>query len=539
MPRSSRYGKSRPVRPPASPSAERAGPAGYGMGVAWSGGPLYADRYGAKRGPSPWQLVEAHKQIAFACGEFNALGMAQLPLRLYAVSGGGRPKPRSLSRPVEVRSKWQIEHLRTLPYVRRAFGESVDDVHEITRYELLESLKNPAQDPDTGLRYFDLPTLVATLTRYIDTVGIAYLKPENEQGVGYADLQRAKIIPPLLWPLQSQYVWPVRKTDSALIKSFKYFLKDYQPADLCFIRLRPSLRDPYGAGYAALQASWQYAGLEDASISMWDQLLGGGARPNLIIAPADVNTPFGEDEARRFEQELNTFHSRGRAGRSLVVRFPAAVTPITYPGWDMGELEVNQYQVERIANCYGCPVSYLTRETNLANFQAGRTFHAIFGIEPRAQCLASALTDIVQRYDERLFFAFDCAIPEDEELAAKLEDMGLKNGRYTINEVNVDTPFPPKDYGDEPWMPGTLVQPSMAQERHDQGLASAQAKDKAVASGKPPREPGESGGRPGGDRGLALPAPAGPAMGYASEDERALLTECRKTMRAILRELKS
>lgn len=539
MPRDFRYGKTRPRKPPAASSAERAGgPAGYGMGVAWSGGPLYADRYGAKRGPSPWQLVEAHKQIAFACGEFNALGMAQLPLRLYAVSGGGRDKPRSLSRPEPVRSKWQLEHLRTLPYVVRAFGADVDDVHEITNHQFLRTLKNPAQDPETGLRYFDLPTLIATLTRYLDTVGIAYLKPENESGVGYADLQRAGIVPPLLWPLQSQYVWPVRQPDSALIQSFKYFLKYYQPADVCFIRLRPSLRDPYGAGYAALQASWQYAGLEDSSISMWDQLLGTGARPNLVVSPSDPNMPLGEDEARRFEQELNTFHSRGRAGRSVVLRFPVNVNPITYPGWDEGELHVNQYQVERICNCYGTPVSFMTRETNLANFQAGRTFHAIFGIEPRAQCLASALTDIIQRYDERLFFAFDCAIPEDQELAAKLEDMGLRNGRYTINEVNIDTPFRPKPYGDAAWQPQTLVQPQMAVEKHEQGIESAKAADKAKTSAKPDKQPGASGAGPGGDRGLAVSPAHGGTVGYASEEERELIRECRKAMRTIVRELR-
>jgi hypothetical protein len=537
VPRSSRYGKTRPVRPPSDPT-ERAGPAGYGMGVAWSGGPLYADRYGAKRGPSPWQLIEGHKQIAFACGEFNALGLAQLPFRFYSVSGAGRPKPRSLSRPAVVRSKWQLEHLRTLPYVTRAFGDTIEDIHEITSHELLDTLKDPARDPETGLKYFDLPTLIATLCRYLDSVGIAYLKPEDENGIPYRDLVRAKIVPSRLWPLQSQYVWPVRKVESALIDKFKYFLQDYPPGDLCFIRMRPSLRDPYGAGYAALQASWQYVGLEDSTISMWDQLMGGGARPNLILSPADVNSPWGEDEARRFEAELNTFHARGRAGRSLALRFPVKIDPITYPGWDLGELKVNEYQMERIANCYGCPVSYLTRETNLANFQAGRTFHAIFGIEPRAQCLASAVTEILQRYDERLFAAFDNAVPEDEELRAKLEDMGLKNGRYTTNEVNNDTPFKPKEWGDAPWQPQTLMQPDMAREKHEQGLKSAQAADEAKTNGKPDRKPGEGGGRARGDRGGPDPAADRGRLGHdLLEEERLLMARAQEFMTFVEREL--
>jgi hypothetical protein len=534
MPRPRPYGKTRPRRPPSGPT-ERAGPAGYGMGVAWSGGPLYADRYGAKRGPSPWQLVEGLKQIAFACGEFNALGTAQLPLRLYSVSGPGRPKPRSLARPAEVRGRWQLEHLRTLPYVQRAFGDGIDDIHEITNHLLLQTLKDPARDPETGLRYFDLPSLIATKVRYIDTVGIAYLKPESAEGAGYRELVGARVVPSHLWPLQSQYVWPVRKTESALIASFKYFLVDYAPGQLMFIRMRPSLRDPYGAGYAALQAAWQYTGLEDASISMWDQLMGSGARPNLIISPSDMSMPMGEDEARRYEAELNTFHARGRAGRSLVMRFPVKVDPITYPGWDTGELAVDSYMLERTANCYGVPVSYLTRETNLANFQAGRTFHSVFGIEPRAQCIASALTDLVQQYDDRLFFGFDSAVPEDEELRAKLEDMGLKNGRYTINEVNVDTPFKNKDWGKEPWMPQTLVQPSMAAEKHQQGLESAKAlaqgKVKPPDSPKPGEKPEKETQPPAADR--RLPAPA------LSDEERALIEQARRLIATLERELTS
>jgi hypothetical protein len=517
--------------------AQRAGPAGYGMGVAWSGGPLYADRYGAKRGPTPWQLIEAHKQLSFACGEYNALGMAQLPFRLYCTSAGGRDKPRSLSGPIPVRG-WDFERLRTLPYVVRTFGSGVDDVREITNHLILKSLDNPAQDPRTGLKYFDRPTLVATMVRYLDTVGISYLKPESKEGVGYRDLARLKIIPPLLWPLQSQYVWPVREPDSALIASFKYFTHDYEPGDVVYIRMRPSLRDPYGAGYAAAQAAWQYLGLEDSSISMWDQLLGTGARPNLIVSPEDPNIAPGEDERRRLAAELNTFHARGRAGRSLVTTGGWKFTPIAYPGWDMGELAVNEYQVERVANCYGVPMSYLTKETNLANLQAGRTLHAVFGIEPRAQCLASALTSLIQLYDDRLFFAFDSAVPEDEELRAKLDDMGLKNGRYTINEVNVDTPFAKKDYGDAPWIPGTLVQPDMAIEKHEQGLKTAEAQAKAKTDGNDRPKPRDGGERAAPDRAApVLPAPGG-AVAHNSEEERRVLRRAEKVLKMLETELK-
>ena len=78
-------------------------------------------------------------------------------------------------------------------------------------------------------------------------------------------------------------------------------------------------------------------------------------------------------------------------------------------------MEVNIYLKEMVAHCLGVPVSYLSKETNMANLQASRTQLAEQAVEPRAQMLASVLTDLVRKYDDRLFFAFDESIPEDEE----------------------------------------------------------------------------------------------------------------------------
>jgi hypothetical protein len=502
-------------------SAFRSGPAGYGAGVAWSGGPLYADAFGAKRGPSPWQLVEAFKQINFACTEFNALGLAALPLRLYSVSGPGREKPRSWSEPRKVRRS-EIHRLADLPYVRRGFAsKDVEDVHEITHHQALDSIDNPAEDPKTGLQYFDRASFIATLSRYQDVVGIGYIKPEDESGNPFSALHGGpdKVFPTHLWPMQSQYVYPVRATNSALIQKFKYFLEEYDPGEMIYIRLRPSLRDPYGAGYAAAQAAWQYTGLEDKGISMWDQLLGTGARPNLIASPMDPNASFGDDERRRFEAEMNTFHARGRAGRFLATSAPLKFTPIQYPGFDQGEMHVNVYNMERMCNCWGVPVSFMSSETNLANFQAGLAFHAKFGIQPRAECLANALTRLVRRFDERLFFAFDGAISEDKEQKMRIIIERVKAGLITGNEANEDYPETPKPWLDEPWIPGTLVQPSMAAERHESNLSAVEAGNAAKAAGDIPAD------------GKKKPKP--------KSADRALHREIRRTLALVRRELVS
>jgi Phage portal protein len=464
----------------------RAGPPGYGMGTAWGGGTLYADAFGAKRGPTPAQLIEGFKQISFAAEQVIVGAMSRLALRLYSASGPGRPKPRSYAEPRTV-SRSEMKRLNSLGYLRRSLG-GAEDAHEIMSYPLIDTLNKPCVDPETEMSYFDRPSWMGTLVRYVDICGWGWVKPENENGVGLADLVAAAIPPDRLWPLQSQYVWGERETNSAFIKRVKYFNEYYQPNDLLMFRLIPSPRDPYGAGYAPLQAAWQYCQLEDKSISMWDQLLGTGARPNLLISPEDPDKAPGDDERKRFEAELNTYHARGRAGRSLVTTGGWKFTPLNYQGFDLGEMEVNIYLKEMICHCLGVPLSFLSKETNIANLQASRTQLAEQAVEPRAQMLASVLTDLVRKYDDRLFFAFDESIPEDEERKAKIKSSQVKDGIITWNEARLDTPFEPRPDGDQVWVSNSLATTDMLQEKHETGLETA--KMTAEAKANPPKPAG-------------------------------------------------
>ena len=158
----------------------RAGPPGYGLGTAWAGGPLYADAFGAKRGPTPSQLIEGFKSVAFAAEEITIGALSALPLRLYSVSAAGQPKPRSYCEPRQV-SRSELKRLNSLGYVKRSLN-GVQDAHEVQAHPLIDTLNRPCIDPDTGLSYFDRPSWLGTLVRYVDICGIAYVKPENING---------------------------------------------------------------------------------------------------------------------------------------------------------------------------------------------------------------------------------------------------------------------------------------------------------------------------------------------------------------------
>ena len=67
---------------------------------------------------------------------------------------------------------------------------------------------------------------------------------------------------------------------------------------------------------------------------------------------------------------------------------------MNYQGFDLAEMQVDIYLSEKICNCLCVPISFLSKETNIANLQAARTQHSEQAVEPRAQMLASVLTDL-------------------------------------------------------------------------------------------------------------------------------------------------
>lgn len=287
--------------------------------------------------------------------------------------------------------------------------------------------------------------------------------------------------PSVLWPLYSQYVYSYRQPSSPLIGYFRYFADQIPFEDMIWFRLNDSLRDPYGSGYSPSYSGSMYQDLEERFISMQDQLLGLGARPNLVASPKDPTMPPGEPERLRFQADLARQFAGGMAGSTIVTNGAWDFMPISFSPADLAGLEVSKYNLERLCNIFGVPVASMTGETNLANSQAADKQHAKDAVEPRCHMIASTLTRIIRRYDDRLFFAFDAAVDADREQDARIFDMGLKNGSLTINEVLSESQYPPKPYGDEAWLSNSLQQPSMLQATHQMSL-TAQAH--TIDSGK-------------------------------------------------------
>ena len=426
----------------------KAAPPGY-MNQGWNGGPATIDAFRSRRAPSPPELVEAWKSVVYACSKINANGVAKATRRLYATTTSRQRRPRgavkSLARPAERRLRES-----------KAYGHllsKAESVHEVVEHPHVSAIEdaNPAFDGTLLMHYTSL---------CLDLCGSAYWQPDA------GPLQVASAI----WPLQAQYVMPQHVTGGYLVDYFQYFDRQYRPDELIHFR-EVSLKDPAGAGYGPTQAAFEYVGLGEKYVTIQEQLLGTGFRPSVVISPKDAAMPMGQTERRRAEAELNSRYSGAGAGRAWVSDGAVDVHTMSFPPGDLADLQISEQALARVANCFGVPVSLLrTEDVNLANAEAGNRQHATLLLEPRCALIDGVLTRWTRSESARLprldlgwdrcFWATDPIFGEDEERKAKIFDMKVKAGQRTINEWRDEDGLPPVTWGNEPWYPNTLRQPS-------------------------------------------------------------------------------
>lgn len=451
-------------------------PGGFSLGTGLFGGPLYTDNYGGRRAPSPWQLIEKYKSMVYAMASRNEKAVCRVPFRLYSDSSktnGG--KARSACNPCGV------SRSMTRRFIERGLISrgSVDNVEEIRTHPFLDLLDAP--DP---YGYFNRTALLSLVTRYNDIVGGAWLNPEGPGWGKDARKSGAKGPPEYLWVLYSQYVTPERMGRSPLVRSWQYFDRKIAFEDTIWFRQTISLRDPYGSGYSPAYASDMHSDLIDKFMSMEDQILGLGPMPRVIFTAKDPMMSPGRDEALGLKQDLKRQQSGGNAGGVYVNAAGWEVTAPNYPPVDMSGVELTTRELHWMAAIFDQPATYYTVDTNINNLQAADAQHAKMGVEPRCKMIGDVFTQFIRRYDPRLFFAPDPALAEDDEANQKVVDMQLKSGQITINQANEETQWPPVEWGDEPWLPGTLKQPTMLEQSHQMeqstGAAAIENEGKAT-----------------------------------------------------------
>jgi hypothetical protein len=439
----------------------------FSFGTQLRGGPVKTDAFGRKQAPSPPQLIERYHALIYAMVNKNRDACGKVQIRLMADGSRSQGKPGSLAEPVPM-SRSVGQRAYEAGYLRSKAG--VNHTYEITNHQLLDTLDNP--DPYGN---FTREKLIGLMSAYQDVVGFGILVPEGN-GWDWTDRTPRRLgAPEFLWVIYPQWVIPTRTSRSPIVDTFYYF-SDRIPAEAClWFRHSLSLVDAYGAAFAPTYASEPYRQQEQELVSILSQQLGIGPRPSVVFSAKDALAGVNPTAKNTFEQDLKRKFSASGAGGVYVNDGAWDVNVLEYPKADVGGMQIAQHDRDNLASIFSQPPTYYTVDSNLANLEAADAQFAKFSVDPRMKSICGTLTRLAKMCDDRLFFMHDPVIAEDEEKREKVFSMQLASGRKTINMVNAETQESEVPYGEEPWLPGTVKQPSMLVEAHEQGLAQGQA----------------------------------------------------------------
>ncbi len=408
-------------------------------GGQWTG-TGFVDAYKRNRNPTPNELMAELKGTAWGCVSINAAVCADYPPHLYVATGRGQDRPKCLTKKLAPAVE---RRLRSLPHLAH-YTKAADAVEQVADHPLLTLLRqvNPQHNS------FDLWELTQT---YLEVHGRAYW---------YLSLNPALGVPDEIWVLPSQNVTPMRKPDSPRpIDYYQYRTgaseQHFRPEEIIFFRY-PDPRDPYAGGLSPLRACFEQVALLSDYAAMKKAIYENQAVPSALVTPEEV---IGEEERDRLETQWNQRFRRGGAGRVLVAESNMKLQILSHSLGDLAQLAEMGATKEDVMNAFHVPVSYFTKETNLANLQAADHQHKSLAVSPRLTRRDQKLNEqLVPLYDPtgRLFLASEDPVPVNQEMDFREREIDMKYGIVTVNEVRGQRGLPPVPWGDVPWIPANL-----------------------------------------------------------------------------------
>jgi HK97 family phage portal protein len=405
-------------------------------GGQWSG-TSFVDAFQRNREPTANELLAELKSTTFACASINASVCAAHPPRLYvATHDAAQAEARCLKRTLDPGEDARLRRLTYLP-PRITKAARLEEVLDHPLLTLLRQV-NPVHNS------FDLWELT---TLYQEVIGSAYWYLHFGP-VG---------IPDEIWILPAQNVTPRREPNSPrLVDYYEYRTgtKCQRFAPDCIIHFRyPDPRDPYTNGLGPLRACWEQAALGSNYTAFKKAKFENRAIPDAIIAPDEA---LGEEERDRLEAQWNSKFRQGGAGKVVVAETGLNVTLLNQSMGDLAALADMKVTKEDICNAFHVPIAFLTSQTNLANLMASERLHMDKAIAPRLQRRDEKLNEqLIPLFDTsgRLFLASEDPVPVDQDAGIAQQQLDLKYGLVTINEVRGERGLPPVPWGNTPWLP--------------------------------------------------------------------------------------
>lgn len=194
-----------------------------------------------------------------------------------------------------------------------------------------------------------------------------------------------------------------------------------------------------------------------------------GSTPDLIFqVPTDWNMPQIKDFNDWWQDSL----SGNTAVRRKAQFVPAGVNPINTKDAILKD-QYDEWLARIICYAFSISPQAFVKEQNRATAESAREQALAEGLQPMMAWVKGVIDELITRYFgyDDIEFVWDLAVNVDPEVQARIDDIGLKNGSKTINEVRAKHGEEPVEGGDVPMtltasgyvsiIPAPVVQPEM------------------------------------------------------------------------------
>ena len=399
-------------------------------------------------------LLNAYESWVYICASLNSATFASTPLRMYVAIKEKNTPSKGITRKIPLSDKKEIlsrSHIASKSAVMRAV-----DVEEVTDHRFLDTLSavNPFMNKN---HLFELSNIYQELT------GNAYWYLVKDSFGMVIE------------------IWPIPPDRMKVVPSRENFISHYiyqygatkVPFEIDEI-VHFKWPNPKSLFYGAspLQAVSQAFNTNQNMGRFENAMFANNARPEgFFTTEQDID----DDSFDRVKEELQqTYLGVSNTGKVGFLDKGVTFSPVTMKPKDLSFLKGREWTMKEIYNAYGVPIGLFDDKANRANAEAAQYVYAKYGIQPRHARFEEKLNEqILNKFDEKLFVAFDNVVPEDKAFELEEDVQLLGAGSRTINEVRMSRGKEKIDGGNEPLVNRGLVplsQIGMIEEGSDEAV---------------------------------------------------------------------
>jgi len=345
-------------------------------------------------------LLNAYRSWVYVCASKNAISVASYPLRLY-VAKPAKSKLLFQTRSISKETR-EFLYSKEMGHLDRFLRKAVE-VEELLEHPFLELMKkvNPFMNEFELKEVTDLhQELTGNSYWYILT---------NNGGI----------------PAE---IWIVPPDKMKVVPSKEEFLTGYIYSrgidDTAFDRLEiihhkfPSPTSAY-YGMSPLSAVTHAYNINENMNLYENALFSNMARPDGVL---ETDESLGEVEFKRVKKEWHqTYGKVKKSGKTALLEKGLHYKPISLSPRELSYLAGRKVTKEEICNAYGQSLALYDKDANRANADNATYIFMRDTISPRHRRQEQKINEqLLPRYDERLFCAYESCVPEDKEFKHKV-----------------------------------------------------------------------------------------------------------------------